>query len=201
MPQYPRATTTSGISPISLANNATIDAFNRLRVSDPHTLFDSKQLYDNQPLFWDEDTSGVGAGIVYDVDKSESVLTVGTVDAEYAIRQSKRYINYQTGHSQLVLITGNIQGGKENVTKRIGFFDDQNGIFFETNGTDFYVTKRTYTTGAAIDTQVIQADWNIDSFNGRGSSRTVLDLSKTQIFVIDYEWLGVGRVRLGFVIR
>ena len=42
-------------------NNPTGDAFGRLRVSEPTTLFDSKQIFDAQPLLWDDqETSGSG---------------------------------------------------------------------------------------------------------------------------------------------
>ena len=40
--------------------------------------------------------------------------------------------------------------------------------------------------------------WNIDKMNGTGSSGLKLDFKMTQLFVIDMEWLGVGRVRFGF---
>ena len=41
--------------------SAALDAFARLRVSNPTTLFDSKQLESNQPLFWDDaQTAGSG---------------------------------------------------------------------------------------------------------------------------------------------
>jgi hypothetical protein len=36
--------------------------------------------------------------------------------------------------------------------------------------------------------------------DGNGASGITLDFTKTQIGVIDFEWLGVGRVRMGFVV-
>lgn len=36
--------------------------------------------------------------------------------------------------------------------------------------------------------------------DGTGPSGVTLDLSKAQILIIDFEWLGTGRVRIGFII-
>ena len=51
-----------------------------------------------------------------------------------------------------------------------------------------------------LDNKIIQSNWNVDVFNGTGASGITLDFSKSQIFFIDYEWLGTGRVRCGFFI-
>jgi hypothetical protein len=58
--------------------------------------------------------------------------------------------------------------------------------------------KRSFVTGSAVDTKIAQASWNLDRMDGSGPSRKVLDLSKAQILIFDYQWLGIGRVRLGF---
>ena len=48
---------------------------------------------------------------------------------------------------------------------------------------------------------VNQADWNGDKLDGTGTSGITLDTSKAQILWIDFEWLGVGSVRCGFIIN
>ncbi|MGD9729032.1 MAG: hypothetical protein AB7V39_21990, partial [Nitrospiraceae bacterium] len=45
-----------------------------------------------------------------------------------------------------------------------------------------------------------QSSWNMDTMNGAGPSAVTLDFTKSQLFVIDYGWLGVGIVRFGFVV-
>jgi hypothetical protein len=45
---------------------------------------------------------------------------------------------------------------------------------------------------------VAQANWNIDPFDGTGPSGITLDLTKTQILWASAQWLGVGRVLVGF---
>jgi hypothetical protein len=47
--------------------------------------------------------------------------------------------------------------------------------------------------------RVPQSEWNIDKCDGTGASGFNLDITKTQLAWIDFQWLGVGRVRCGFV--
>jgi len=58
--------------------------------------------------------------------------------------------------------------------------------------------RRTYVTGSPVDNAVAQSSWNIDKMDGTGPSGITINTGLTQIFVIDFEWLGVGRVRFGF---
>lgn len=85
-------------------------------------------------------------------------------------------------------------------TKREGIFDENNGIFLEDDGTNYKFVRRTSASGSPVDNAVNQSAWNIDKMDGTGSSGITLDFTKTQIMIIDYEWLGVGRVRMGFVV-
>jgi hypothetical protein len=108
--------------------------------------------------------------------------------------------NYQPGKSQLVLLTFNLNGGASGITKREGVFDEENGLFLECEGTTLKMVQRSYATGSTVDNAVTQDNWNLDKLDGTGVSGVTLDTTKTQILYIDYEWLGVGRVRMGFVI-
>lgn len=182
-------------------NQGFIDAFGRQRVSQPESLFDSKQIFDNQPLFWDDqEVSGGGTGSTHSTDTASSTMTVSNTTAGNRVRQTFRRFNYQTAKSQLIFLTGVFGAGATGITKRIGYFDDENGLFFELDGTTLNVVRRTFVTGSAVDNQVAQASWNLDIMDGSGESGITLDLTKTQIMVIDFEWLGVGRVRMGWVI-
>jgi hypothetical protein len=186
------------------------DAFGRSRVSNPETLFDSKNIFnddgladsvENQPLFYDnQETSGGGTGTTYDANESSQTLTVGATTAGVRVRQTKMRFNYQPGKSQLIMMTFNMNGAAANIIKREGIFDDQNGIFLEFDGTTINFVRRTYVTGSAVDNETAQASWNIDPMGGSGPSGVTLDWTKTQIMYIDFEWLGVGRVRIGFVV-
>ena len=112
-----------------------------------------------------------------------------------------------THNSQLITMTGvlNLSGGGAGVERRIGLFDDDNGLFFEDDAGTVGVTVRSNVTGTPVDTTVTQgAPWNLDAMDGSGDSGNpsgiTADFTKAQIFVIDYQWLSVGRVRFGLEI-
>lgn len=107
--------------------------------------------------------------------------------------------NIVTHNSQLILITFNMLGGATGVIKQVGYFDDDNGIFLQNDEGTVNLVRRTYVSGSPVDNAVAQASWNIDTFDGNGPSGITLDFTKVLIFLVDFEWLGVGRVRLGFV--
>jgi hypothetical protein len=175
-----------------------LDAFSRLRTSQPVSVFNSQNLYGLDDDIFESINFGVGASSTFLPNESSTALTVGTVDGEYAIKQTFRYFPYTPGKSQLITMTGVIGQGKTNVVKRLGYFDDGNGVFFEQNGNTLGISLRTSTSGTPVDAFIQQSAWNIDTFDGTGPSGITLDISKIQIFVIDFQWLGAGRVRYGF---
>ena len=193
------AVTTNGAanSPVAPA----FDAFGRARISAPTSIFDSKQVYDNQPLLFSEYTA-TGGGTSYTNNRASTSLTTSTANGSRALRQTKRYLNYQPGKGQLAFITYNFHGAVANTSKRVGVFDDQDGIFVELNlvgGLPVYsIVKRSYVGGSLSTTTISQANWNNDPLDGTGPSGKTLDASACIILVVDYEWLGVGQVRVGF---
>lgn len=190
---------------IKASDSASIDAFGRWRVSEPETIFDSKLILDNAPLRWDDAAvSGAGTSSTYNTNQASVTLGVSNLTAGKRVRQSKRRFGYQAGKSQLIMLTGVFGTASTGITKQIGYHDDQNGLFFQQTysaGNEVIsVVRRTYVTGIAADNPVAQSAWNIDKMDGTGASGIDLDFTKTQIFLIDFEWLGVGRVRMGFVV-
>jgi hypothetical protein len=188
---------------IRMQDSASADAFGRLRVSEPFTIFDSKQIFDNQPLFWDESLeSGAGITSAHSTDTASTVITSTVSTAGKFTRQTFMRFNYQPGKSQVVYMTGTLDrsGGGTGVQRRIGYFDDNNGLFFEDDEGTVKVVRRTYTSGSAVDNKVAQASWNIDVMDGTGPSGLTADWTKAQIFALDFEWLSVGRVRMCLVI-
>ena len=139
--------------------------------------------------------------ITHSPNDSGVILSGTTASGSTSIRQTFEYYRYQPGRSQQVLMTGVMGAKKTNVRQRIGLFDANNGLFFEQDGTNLKVVRRTKTSGVVVDNAVFQSAWNIDHLDGAGKSGILLDMSKAQIFVIDFEWLGVGRVRFGFNIN
>src|SRR3990172_6339557 len=199
----PVAVTLEAVIPVGITygDSPIIDPFGRLRTSAPYTVFDSKQLYDAAPLFFDDaETSGSGTSSVHSVDLAATTMSVGASTAGQRVRQTKRRFNYQPGKGQLIFMTGVLGAGASGITRRVGYFDENNGLFFQLSGTVLSVGRRTKTSGSPVDTVVTQANWNLDTLDGEGTSGIDLDTTKTQILVIDFEWLGVGRARFGFVV-
>lgn len=186
---------------VEYADSGAIDAFGRLRVATPYTLFESKQLYDKDTgkVIWDEVISG-GTSVWSDSAVNMSVTT----NNQYVIRQTKMRFNYQPGKSILCIFTG-VMNTEAGVVKRIGYFNSGitppytplNGYYFENNGTAAYVVINRNGTPNAI----AQADWNIDKMDGNGPSGITINWAKAQILAVDFEWLGVGRVRFGIVVN
>lgn len=183
---------------IALADSHDVDAFGRVRVSAPTSIFNHQNLYGLDTDIYETVKSGAGTSVTYLPNENSNTLAIGTVNGEYTIRQTYRYFPYTPGKSQLIVMTGVYGTGVTNVTKRIGYFDDSNGLFFEQAGTTLNVVRRTFTSGSVVDNAISQSSWNLDKLDGTGSSGITLDVTKAQIFVIDFQWLGVGRVRFGF---
>jgi hypothetical protein len=189
------------------ADSGALDAFSRQRFSQPESLFSSKQIFDNQPLFWDDQQiSGASTTSTYNTNQASTTIAANASVAGVRARQTFRRWNYQSGKGQLVTMTGILahEGGTglTGINRRIGYFDANNGLGFKLQATTLGVFVRTFTSGSAVDTFIPQSSWNLDRLDGSGGqtnpSGIKLDVSKTQIFVIDFQWLGTGRVRFGF---
>jgi hypothetical protein len=186
--------------PISFPPTA-LDAFGRQRVSQPYTLFDSQNRYaaDNQ---FDSATTGTGSTTFNSNQASVSMsVTAGGVGS--VVRQTYRSFPYQPGKGLLVLATFVMDASNSvNLTQRVGYFNTQNGVFFQkVDGVNSFVL-RSNTSGTPSDARTVnQADWNGDPLDGTGASGYTLDLTKPQILWMDFEWLGVGSVRCGFIIN
>lgn len=180
---------------IRAADSPTVDAFSRLRVSNPTTLFDSTFLYDKQPLVFEEITTG-GASATHIARNSAVTLATSGVGTEEAVLQAYRRARYRPGKSHLVAITFKFGAGAVGVTKEVGLNDDENGVLLQQSGATLNMIVRS-SSDAPTET-VPQASWNIDQLNGSGPSGIDLDITKTHILVMDMQWLGVGRVRVGF---
>jgi hypothetical protein len=181
------------------AGGTLIDAFGRLRTTSPYTLFDNIHRYTDDTRNWDIVTSGTGSSN-HSVNSSSIFMTVGTASGDKVIRQTKRYFLYQPGKSLSIMNTFTMQP-KANVRQRVGYFDTNDGIFLEHDGSQLYIVKRSSVSGTVVETRVPQSQWSEDKFDGTGYSRATLDITKSHIFWIDIEWLGVGTVRAGFVIN
>jgi len=177
-----------------------VDAFGRLRVSNPYTLFDSQNRYEADPQF--SASTATGGTATYNTNTKAVDLAVTTSSGSEVVRQTKRVFTYQPGKSLLVMATFVMNAAKTNLRQRVGYFNTDNGIFFQVADATKSFIIRTKTSGTASDARKVdQSAWNGDKLDGTGPSGITLDITKTQILFIDMEWLGVGTVRCGFIIN
>jgi hypothetical protein len=168
------------------------DAFGRTRTSNPFTLFDSSFRYGDNIFKWNHVTNGgAGSSVSHLANESTMALNV-TNSGNFVIRETKKVFAYQPGKSLLILNTF-AMSPSVNLLQELGYGGENDGIFFRReNGINYFV-KRTSTSGSPVETLVAQSSWNKNTL-------PALDPSKTQIFWMDIEWLGVGSVRCGFVV-
>jgi hypothetical protein len=189
---------------VGFKDNA-VDAFNRLKTSNPFTLFDSQHRYAMNDKW---DTFGVTGGTAtFSVNESVINMTVGVTAGAKVTKETKRIFPYQPGKSLLVLNTFAFNTPKENLRQRVGYFGltggatfgtPYNGIYLEQNGLTLSINLASGSLNQT--TTANQSSWNNDKFDGSGSSGRTLDVSKANIFWVDIEWLGVGDVRTGFFV-
>ena len=178
------------------------DLFGRAKVSTPETLFDSSHIYQDSQAFNDAvQQTDPATAVSYLPHQSSAVLTVGTRLGTYIYRESNKVFTYQPGKSLQIMQTFVMNQPKAGLRQRIGYFSDQNGFYLEQDDFNVYLVKRSSISGSVSDTRVAQSDWNSDKLDGTGTSGITLDLTKAQILVSEYEWLGVGSVVMGFVIN
>lgn len=177
------------------------DGFGRVRSSEVSTLFDTQAQYSAGPRDWSTLAAGTGAATHLPNESSVELSTGGAANGAQIIRQTKLCWRYQSGKSQQIFRTFLFGAAVANVRRRTGYFDENNGIFLEQTTTDLRWVARSATSGAPSDAVfAAQADWNQDRLDGSGASGLTLDITKTQLMFVDLQWLGVGRVRVGFFI-
>lgn len=186
----------TGANPSGMA----VDAFGRARASQPYTLFDSFHRYqDNGKV--STANSATGSSFTHLPNESCILCSITNTANSYIYRESNKVFAYQPGKSLQILETFVMAPAQTGLRQRYGYFGTQNGFYLEQEDNNIYFVKRSFVTGSVVNTRVAKANWNVDPLDGTGPSRLTLDLTVAQILFIDLEWLGVGSVRMGFVIN
>jgi hypothetical protein len=183
---------------IKAADSGSIDAFGRWRVSNPTSQIHIEQYYDKNPLLIDEELIGTATATFQTNESSTDLATAADLDV--AIQQTFNHGQYQAGQSQMVKLTFASFQNQTNIIKRAGYYhcnsttpfnSNCDGIWLSSESSTYYLNA--YRNGTQVD-RVAQASWD-DPMDGTGPSGVTIDWSKAQIAVIDYQWLGVGRIR------
>jgi len=175
------------------------DAFGRMRVSETWTLGDYSHVYGEEQELLTK-SSGALSGTALRVNEASIRLTCGSESNAYVIHQSRMYHHYMPGKSQLALSSFAFGPPRTNTEQRIGLFGNGDGAYFMQDGNeDLFFVIRSRVTGSVVDTPIPQADWNKDKCDGTGDSGFNINPQLANLWFVDFQWLGVGRVRLGFV--
>lgn len=172
-----------------------LTSFGQVRVAQRFTLFENVQTYGLDPLSWGTQTA-TGGTVTYSTTTGVTSLTVTGTSGSAARKRTHTYFLYQAGANQRVIITVvHSDAGQTNQVRRWGYFDANDGLFFELNGTTLSVVRRTSTSGTPVDTGVAQSLWNGDKLDGTGMSEITLDITKGSRYELDLQWLSFGIVR------
>jgi hypothetical protein len=119
--------------------------------------------------------------------------------------ESNMYHPYIVGTSQKWVGTLNCgDSGTAGVVRRWGYFDNEDGLFFELSGSAKLMVIRSTNNGTTSETRIPQLSWNKDTLDGTAGDRNPsvinLDCSKGRTYFIDFQW-PVGRVRWGIIAR
>lgn len=176
-----------------------LDAFGRLRTSSPLTLFDSSHRYRDNNLW--ASLTATGGAYSFNANQGLVDLTVTSSSGSSVIRETTKTFSYQPGKSLLILNTFVMASSATNLRQRVGYYGVDNGIYFQLDDSVLSFVQRSSVTGSLVETIVPRSSWTGDKLDGTGASGITLDITKAQILWMDVEWLGVGSVRVGFVIN
>lgn len=176
---------------IDTINSTTSDAFGRLRVSSPQSIFEVTHQYDLAPRLMGLQRQDASTTITH--NSPVATLSVPSTVGRKIVHQSHQYMIYLPGKSHLIRMTGQLDSGIS--ISGMGYGDDYDGIFLENeNG---YMQIR-FLSSTIADQLILQNEWNIDQLDGYGPSGYILNSLSAYQLIIDLSWLGVGRVRVGF---
>lgn len=174
--------------------------FGRIRSAAPHTLADLVHPYGFDT--YDYDAQDNGGTIAYEADEGSIHLSATANGAAPMLRTWEDY-RYQAGKGHVWIMTViHDDTGVANQVRRWGYYDDNDGLFFELDGTDLYIVRRSSVSGSPVDTRVVMADWNVDRLDGTGPSGITLGganngdfaLTDDTIYECRLQWLSAGPV-------
>lgn len=144
-----------------------VDAFQRQRVSNTDTRLDVEFIYGKQPLIMDDISAG-GGSTSHNANTRDVTLTLGASVGSAAAGLRQHWYNvYTPGNSQLIAITGTLNGAS-------------------LGGSASYFLRSSI-SGSAVTTTYPQTGWDAASAG--------VNWSNSQIFLIDFQSLKVGRLR------
>ncbi len=179
--QVVEATVPAGVDATTTPSDYTITDFGQQRVAIPHRLLDLTQLDEiNTDIVSVSATSG--ASVTHMPASSSVKLAVnGTSGAKAVWRTS--YQRYSAGAAQHILMTGwATLRPQVNQVIDIGYFDDNDGLFYRLRSTGVTAVRRTSTSGSIVENEI-------------ATSMSVDDVLYHTIYEVRFRYLGHGPAR------
>lgn len=183
---------------VSYSDSPNLDAFGRLRTAAVQNLVDIKHVYDKNPLQVNEVTAGTATSVFN--QEYARVRMSTSANNDLVIRKSKTHPIYQPGKSQLFEASFSNFQLETNIIKRVGGFDSTtgtpynsvfDGFFLESNGVTNKISFQIWRSGTNIFSAETTS-WYSTEFNP-----TNINWTNSNLIMVDYQWLGVGRMRFG----
>lgn len=173
---------------------------NRVKTSDQQIMFFNTFQYTKDPQIWDEEITGTATSEFSEFDGCV-VMRVNGEAGDQVIRQSRNVMPYIPGRQNELVMAVKYETPVQGIRRRVGIFNEQNGMFFEDDGGEYSVVIRRNTASGVVENRVLREDWNVDKLDGTGPSGIVADAEKIQMLVIEYEWYGAGIVEFKYVME
>lgn len=168
----------------------------QIRVAEGNPRFQARYSFDTADYVW-ENVQSINSSINYLNNSNGVNLQAGTLASASVIRQTKQKFTYIPGRSIRSTYAVLFGAPKTNNFRRAGLFDDFNGYYFEMASTGLNVVRRSSATGGLVTESIPQNNWNVDTLNGTGASGITLDLTKIQMYTLDFSWYGAGSCAMG----
>lgn len=175
-------------------------AKNRLKVSSNRTVFFNTFQYGLETDVWETYTSGI-ATATHNPNAANVIMSVGSTAGSKVIRQTRTVMRYIPGRASLVSFAVRYTTPTVGIRRRVGVFNEFNGMFFEDAGDNYYCVIRSDVSGSLVERRVPREDWNGDKLDGTGPSQIVADPEAQHLINIEYEWYGAGQVIFSYVIN
>jgi hypothetical protein len=172
--------------------NMTFDAFGHAQYTTLTKIADYNHIYYDDALGLLYNSTG---SITHTPADSLLTFSVNSTSGSKTQRTTNQYYPYNPSEGNLfTFVVASGDSGKTGCVRKWGCYDDDEGFWFELSGSTISVGMNSTTLS---DVTINQSSWNGEQLNDANTSDYILDITKLNIFWIDFQWLGAGRARFG----